>query len=101
MALTRDEVLKVGVLSRIKLSDEDVETFASQLSGILAYIEKLSELDTENVEPLAHALDIQNVFRDDEPQESLGVEKALREAPEKSGDFFKVPRVLNQDEAGA
>ena len=101
MALTREEVLKVATLSRIKLAEEDVEVFASQLSNILAYVEKLGELDTEGVEPLAHALDISNVVRPDEAAESLGTEMAVREAPVRSDDFFKVPRVIDQTEAGA
>ena len=68
MAISRQEVLKVGTLSRISLSGVEVDRFASQLSDILGYVDKLAELDTEGVEPLAHALDQSNVLREDEPR---------------------------------
>ena len=77
MALTRQEVLKVATLSRIRLSDGEEERFASQLSGILGYVNKLRQLDTEGVEPLAHALPIHNVLRKDEPRAGLSPEEAL------------------------
>ena len=100
MALSKDEVLKVGTLSRIRLSDDEVARFSSQLSAILGYVDKLRELDTRGVEPLAHALPIHNVLRPDEPRPGLQPEQALGGAPEASGDFFRVPRVLDE-EAGA
>ena len=100
MALTRQEVLKVATLSRIRLSDGEEERFASQLSGILGYVNKLRQLDTEGVEPLAHALPIHNVLRKDEPRPGLTPEEALAGAPESADDFFRVPRVLDE-EAGA
>jgi aspartyl-tRNA(Asn)/glutamyl-tRNA(Gln) amidotransferase subunit C len=100
MALTRQEVLKVGTLSRIHLSDGEVERFSSQLSAILNYVDKLGQLDTRGVEPLTHALPLQNVLRPDEPRPSFTPEQALSGAPESAGDFFRVPRVLDE-EAGA
>ena len=100
MTISRDEVLKVGTLSRIRLTDEDVNRFASQLSSILDYVGKLGELDTEATEPLAHALPIHNVLRKDEPRESLTPEQALGGAPDATDDFFRVPRVLD-DGTGA
>jgi aspartyl-tRNA(Asn)/glutamyl-tRNA(Gln) amidotransferase subunit C len=96
MALSTDEVLKVGTLSRIRLSDDEVAKFASQLSSILGYVEKLSELDTAGVEPLAHALPVHNVLRDDQPRPGLPTEQALSGAPQTDGDFFRVPRVLDE-----
>jgi aspartyl-tRNA(Asn)/glutamyl-tRNA(Gln) amidotransferase subunit C len=96
MALTRQEVLKVGTLSRIRLTGEEVEKFSSQLSAILGYVDQLRDLDTENVEPLAHALPIQNVLREDQPRPGLAPEQALAGAPEADGDFFRVPRVLDE-----
>ncbi|MBE3135444.1 MAG: Asp-tRNA(Asn)/Glu-tRNA(Gln) amidotransferase subunit GatC [Acidobacteria bacterium] len=96
MALTREEVLKVGTLSRIRLSDEEVERFSSQLSSILDYVNKLGELDTRGVEPLAHALPVHNVLRPDEPRPGIGTQKALAGVPESAGDFFRVPRVLDE-----
>jgi len=100
MALSSKEVLKVGTLSRIRLTPEEVEKFSSQLSGILDYVDKLRELDTQGVEPLAHALPIHNVLRPDEPRPGLAPEQALAGAPQADGDFFRVPRVLDEG-AGA
>ena len=100
MPLSKEEVLKVGALSRIRLSDEEVNRFASQLSSILDYVGKLTELDTDATEPLAHALPIHNVLRKDEPRESLMPEQALGGAPEATDGFFRVPRVID-DGTGA
>lgn len=93
------QVRKVAKLSRLQLSEQEVKEFAGQLSAILEYIEKLNELDTTNVEPLAHCLPISNVFRSDEIKESLGTEKTLANAPQKDGDFFKVPKILDDSSA--
>ncbi len=95
MALSRDEVLKVGTLSRIRLTDEEVERFAGQLSSILDYVDKLKELDTRGVEPLAHALPIHNVLRDDEPRPGLDPQKAVGGAPDSTDTLFRVPRVID------
>jgi aspartyl-tRNA(Asn)/glutamyl-tRNA(Gln) amidotransferase subunit C len=100
VALAREEVLKVGRLGRIRLSDAEVDRFALQLSSILEYVDKLRELDTRNVEPLVHALPLHNVLRKDEPRPGLTSQQALAGAPETAGDFFRVPRVLDE-EAGA
>jgi len=97
MALSREEVLKVATLSRIRLSDAEVERFAGQLSAILEYVDQLRGLDTDCVEPLTHALPIHNVLRPDEPRPGLAPDQALGGAPERAGDCFKVPRVLDED----
>jgi aspartyl-tRNA(Asn)/glutamyl-tRNA(Gln) amidotransferase subunit C len=94
------QVRKVAKLSRLELTEAEVEEFTGQLSAILDYVEKLSELDTEGVEPLAHCLPISNVFRRDEIRESLGTEKTLANAPQRNGEFFKVPKILD-DGSGA
>ena len=93
-SIDREQVLRVGHLARIELTDEEVETFSRQLSDILEYANKLSELDTEQVEPMAHPLPLTNVFREDEAGPTLTVAEALANAPERDGDFFKVPKVL-------
>lgn len=93
-------VRHIGFLSRLKLSDEEVDLFSRQLSAIVEYFEQLSELDTSEVEPTAHALPIHNVFRADEPGgtgEPLGPDGVLENAPERDGSFFKVPKVLDQE----
>jgi aspartyl-tRNA(Asn)/glutamyl-tRNA(Gln) amidotransferase subunit C len=94
------EVRKVAKLSRLELSDAEVEEFTGQLSAILDYVAKMNELDTEGVEPLAHCLAVSNVFRVDCVKESLGTEKTLANAPERDGEFFKVPKILD-DSSGA
>jgi aspartyl-tRNA(Asn)/glutamyl-tRNA(Gln) amidotransferase subunit C len=94
------EVRKVAKLSRLELSDAEVEEFTGQLRAILDYVAKMNELDTEDVEPLAHCLAISNVFRADFVKESLGTEKTLANAPERDGEFFKVPKILD-DSSGA
>lgn len=94
------QVRKVAKLSRLELSEAEIEEFTGQLSAILDYVEKMNELDTENVEPLAHCLPISNVLREDHAKESLGAEKALANAPQRDGNFFKVPKILD-DSSGA
>ena len=93
-AIDNDLVRHIGLLSRLELTNEQVETFSRQLGGILEYFDKLQELDTDNVEPMAHAVEIHNVFGQDIPRESLSPDEALANAPERDGDFFKVPKVI-------
>ena len=85
----------VALLARLELSEEEKELFASQLGNILTYIEKLKELDTSQVEPMAYATATKNVFREDEPRPSLKLEEVLKNAPDKLQDFFKVPKVID------
>ncbi len=94
-----EQVRHIGMLARLKLSDEEIERFSGQLSDILAYVEKLNELDTDGVEPTAHPLPVANVFRADEPHTPLNSAAALANAPGRDGSFFAVPKVLEQDSA--
>ncbi|GAI57046.1 unnamed protein product [marine sediment metagenome] len=89
------QVRKVARLSRLDLTEAEVEEFTGQLSAMLDYVEKMNELDTGNVEPLAHCLPVSNVFRTDSVKESLGTEKTLANAPQRDGEFFKVPKILD------
>jgi aspartyl-tRNA(Asn)/glutamyl-tRNA(Gln) amidotransferase subunit C len=98
--IDQEQVKKVAKLSRLELTEAEVEEFTGQLSSILDYVEKMNELDTTDVEPLAHCLPISNVFRQDRANESLGTEKALANAPQRDGEFFKVPKILD-DGSGA
>ena len=98
--IDKAEVRKVAKLARLELSGVEVEEFASQLSAILDYVEKMNELDTTSVEPLAHCLPVNNVFCGDSVNESLGTEKTLANAPQRDGEFFKVPKILD-DSSGA
>jgi aspartyl-tRNA(Asn)/glutamyl-tRNA(Gln) amidotransferase subunit C len=94
MALSREEVEKVALLGRLRLSDAELEKFTTQLNQIVGYVEQLGELETEDVEPMAHPLPIQNVFRADEVTPSIGVDAALEGAPKRDENFYLVPPVL-------
>jgi aspartyl-tRNA(Asn)/glutamyl-tRNA(Gln) amidotransferase subunit C len=96
MPIARTEVEKVARLARLQLSDDELDRMTDQLGEILGYIELLSELDTSSVEPMAHALDVANVFRDDVVQSSLPREAALANAPRSDGQCYLVPAVLGE-----
>ncbi len=91
-----EKVRHIGKLARIELSDREVEMFSRQLGSILEYFDKLQELDTSGVQPMAHPTDIRNIFGDDVPHESLSTDEALANAPQRDGDFFKVPKVIGE-----
>ena len=95
MSLTVEQVRWVAHLGRLQLSDADLETFTRQLSSIVAYVAQLQQVNTDGVEPLAHVADLQSVFRPDRQGPSLPVEEALANAPERQGDFYRVPAVLD------
>jgi aspartyl-tRNA(Asn)/glutamyl-tRNA(Gln) amidotransferase subunit C len=92
--LTADDIRKVATLARLKLSDAEVARFADQLGQVLEYVRLLDELDTTDVEPLAHAVEQANVLRDDEPTASLPLVAALQNAPKTDGQTFLVPAIL-------
>ena len=94
MKITKAEVEHVARLARLELSAAEVETFTGQMDAILAYVEKLNELDTSGVVPTAHAVPMENSFREDEVKPSIGVDKALANAPERAEGFFRVPKVI-------
>ena len=94
--ISREQVEKTAQLARILLTEEEIVGFTAQLGSILAYMQKLEELDTANVAPLAHVLPSSNVLRPDEVKPSIGAELAVREAPASLGGFFKVPKVLGE-----
>ena len=93
--IDKAQVKRIAKLARLEIEEGEVEQFSEQLSSILDYIEKLNELDTESVEPLAHCLPIHNVLREDVAKNSLGVEVALSNAPQREGEYFKVPKILD------
>ena len=92
--LTREEVKKVALLARLKLTEEELDMFTSQLAHVLQYVDVLNEVDTENVEPMAHAIETHNVFREDEVKPSLPREAALQNAPLSDGQYYLVPQIL-------
>jgi len=95
--IDESQVRKVAKLARLELAEGEIEEFTVQLSAILDYMEKMNELDTAEVEPLAHCLPISNVFRDDGIKDSLGTEKTLANAPQRDGEFFKVPKIMDSE----
>lgn len=94
MSLSRDDVAKVAALARLALSEDELEQMTSELSKIVGFVSLLEELDTSDVEPLAHPLGTTNVFREDERAPSLPVELAIATAPKQDGECFLVPAVL-------
>lgn len=99
MSLSRQEVAKVASLARLALSEEELGRMTGELSKIVGLVSQLAELDTSAVEPLAHPLDSQNVFRADEPKPSLSTAAALQSAPRHDGECFLVPAVLGESGA--
>jgi aspartyl-tRNA(Asn)/glutamyl-tRNA(Gln) amidotransferase subunit C len=96
MSLTRQEVQKVSLLARLQLTPDELDLMTAQMGQIVAYVETLSELDTENVEPMAHAVEVANVFAADELRPSLDRAAALANAPHHDREFFLVPAVLGE-----
>ena len=88
----------IALLARIEMTDEQADALGRQFAEIVAYVDKLSELDTDGVEPMAHTLDVCNVLAADAPGESLSAEQALANAPARDGDFFKVPKVIGDSQ---
>jgi len=84
----------IAMLSRLRLSEEERGVFSKQISSIIEYISKLNEIDTSDVEPTSHVLQIKNVFRDDERKSSLSKDKALQNAPDRADGFFRVPKII-------
>ena len=93
-AITPEQVRHIALLSRISVDDDQVSTLSGELGGILSFFDKLQELDTSEVEPMAHAVEIRNVFGDDVPGKSLTPEQALANAPARDEDYFRVPKVI-------
>jgi len=94
MTLGQDEVRHVAQLARLALGDEEVARFGRQLSQILDYIQTLNELDTSQVEPTAHVVPMANVWRDDDVEPSSGREAVLGNAPDRTDEFFRVPKII-------
>ena len=94
MSLSADEVAKVALLARLRLAPGELELFTGQLNAIVGFVEQLGELDTADVEPLAHGVEVHNVFRDDARGPSLPREEALANAPKRNAESFLVPAVL-------
>jgi aspartyl-tRNA(Asn)/glutamyl-tRNA(Gln) amidotransferase subunit C len=95
MSLSAEQVRWVANLARLELTDAELATMTGQLNRIVEYVDQLQALNTEGALPLAHALELANVFRADEPAPSLPVDAALANAPRRRGDLYAVPAVLD------
>lgn len=97
--LTENQVRDVAKLARLNCTDQEIATLTRHLSAILDYVGQLEELDTSNVEPLAHCLPVHNVLREDVVKPSLTNDQALDNAPQRDGAFFAIPKVLGDANA--
>ena len=96
--IDREQVLHVARLARLKLTDEEVERMAGELSGILEHVDRISELDLEGVEPTSHVIALENVLRPDEPRPSWERDEMLERAPDPASGAFRVPSPQAYDE---
>jgi aspartyl-tRNA(Asn)/glutamyl-tRNA(Gln) amidotransferase subunit C len=96
MSLSRADVEKVSLLGRLLLSEAELDTMTTQLTRVVGYVEQLSEVNTDGIQPMAHAFDMHNVFRDDELRESLARDAALANAPKRDSECYRVPAVLGE-----
>jgi aspartyl-tRNA(Asn)/glutamyl-tRNA(Gln) amidotransferase subunit C len=92
--ISKEEVKHVAKLARLAVTEEEAEMFTKQLDDIIGYAEQLNELDTDNVDPTTHVLDLKNVLREDEAKPWLTREEALKNAPDQQNGLIKVPAVL-------
>lgn len=99
--ITLEDVRQVAKLARLDLPPARLAKLTGELESILEYVAKIGQVDTSNVEPIAHALPLSNVLREDVVEPSLPLERVLQNAPETDGAFFKVPKVIGGDEDSA
>ncbi|MCK6255392.1 Asp-tRNA(Asn)/Glu-tRNA(Gln) amidotransferase subunit GatC [Fictibacillus sp. WQ 8-8] len=92
--ISKDQVKHVAHLARLSVSEEEVDMFTEQLDAIIGFAEELNELDTENIEPTTHVLELKNVLREDTVKESVTREEALKNAPDQRDGQFKVPKTF-------
>lgn len=95
MSVTKKDVDYIADLARLQLTEEETESLASDMNQILDYMGTLEELDTSDVEPLEHVIDLEYRLRDDKAKEPLSHEDALKNAPDADSDYFRVPRVID------
>ena len=94
MNITIADVERVARLARLELTPAEKDLFAGQMGAILGYVEKLKELNTDDIVPTSHAVPMENAFREDAVHPSIGLNKALANAPARAGTFFAVPKVI-------
>ena len=96
MSVTIKDVEKIATLAKLKFDGEELERLKGDMNQILGYIDSLNELDLADVEPLENINEIENVLRKDEPTDCITTEEALKNAPARTGKYFKVPKVLDK-----
>lgn len=94
MALTKDDIGRVARLARLELTESEKEEFTQELNAVFGFMEKLKRLDTAGIKPMSNPVPLQNVFRADTVRPSLGTDNVLANAPDRMGNFFKVPKIL-------
>ncbi len=94
MRITKEAAQHIAKLSRLALSENEADTFSGQLNSIIEYVEQLNKLDTGAVDPTSHVLPLKNVMRDDIPAASLPREEALKNAPDATEKFYRVPKII-------
>jgi aspartyl-tRNA(Asn)/glutamyl-tRNA(Gln) amidotransferase subunit C len=94
MSLSREDVAKVALLARLRLTGEELDRMTAQLGQIVGYVEQLQQLSTDDVEPIAHGVELNNVFKSDETRPSLDRAAALANAPKHDEECYRVPAVL-------
>jgi aspartyl-tRNA(Asn)/glutamyl-tRNA(Gln) amidotransferase subunit C len=96
-SISLKEIKKLAALSKLSIADDEMDKYSQQLSDILDYVSQLEKVDTTDVEPLLNVLDQINDSKPDEPQPSITQKMALKNAPEKKGEFFQVPKVIKKN----
>ena len=96
MSVNINQVQQIAKLARLKFDESEIENLTSDMNKILDYMDQLNELDTNNIEPLSHPLDLNNVMREDELIKSISREEAFKNAPSANEEFFKVPKVISR-----
>lgn len=96
MSISRQDIEKVALLARLQLTEAELATMTSEIAQIIGYVDQLAEVDTDGVEPMAHAIEIANVFRDDAVAASLPRDEALANAPHRDDRGYLVPAVLGE-----
>lgn len=96
MSVNNKQVEQIAKLARLKFDENEIENLTKDMNKILDYMDQLNELDTDNIEPLSHPLDLSNVMREDKLKESISREEVFKNAPSHNEEFFKVPKVINK-----
>jgi len=97
MAITIQDVEHIAKLARLKLTEEEKSRFQKELGKIIEYFDQLKKLNTEGVPPTTHVVPLENVLREDKITPSLPVDEALANAPDRKGNYFRVPKVVEKE----